>query len=143
MHVLPALSWFAQDCEVAGLYIFWGVLVTADLLLGYLKAPVCGVRSYRRGKPNSGDIDFTILAPLSYKETCKPLLNRILLRLREIVCCESPSHSCSLVSFTLRCVRARTACVRVHACALPFAKFAAVCMHRHCAHQAHVYCIAL
>jgi hypothetical protein len=55
-----------------------------------LKVPVCGVRSYRRGKPNSGDIDFTILAPLSYKETCKPLLNRILFHLRKIVRCAYP-----------------------------------------------------
>lgn len=41
-------------------------------------------RSYRRGKPEMGDIDFTILPPRSHGP-CKPLLHRILYRLRDIV----------------------------------------------------------
>ena len=77
------LAGLHKRCKVAGLYIFWAVL--SQQICFSAPSSVCGVRSYRRGRPNSGDIDFTILAPLSYKGTCKPLLNRILFRLREIV----------------------------------------------------------
>jgi len=120
MHVLPALTWFAQDAKSLG-WISFGAFSSQQICFLATLSTCVWLRSYRRGKPNSGDIDFTILAPLSYKETCKPLLNRILFRLREIVRCAYPSHSYSLVSFTLRGVRARTACVRVHACTLPSA----------------------
>lgn len=43
------------------------------------------VCSYRRGKPETGDIDFTIMPPSTLDGPTKPLLHKILRRLREIV----------------------------------------------------------
>ena len=46
---------------------------------------VCLMCSYRRGKPETGDIDFTIMPPRALDGPTKPLLHKILRRLLEIV----------------------------------------------------------